>query len=292
MAFFVMAPNILQVFIFSLFWPIIWLPLCILLTLALKCNPLQPLSPLQKLPFVLSLYAIAPLVLAGILYFFDLSWSAIGVSVGNILSGSFFLGLTISVLSIAGLFSLFFIMGWVKVPSLHGATVSSEHELGAVSSPVTPSTSSAKPHPGWLIPVLLGLGIIIGGVEELIFRGFLTGRLAESFPLWWAGAIASLIFALLHLVWEGTENVPQLPGLWVMGIVLTVAWWLDHQAIALAWGLHAGWVWSVATIDSLELVQYTNTVPDWVTGIDNKPLAGIMGIGALALTGVGIALLL
>ena len=285
-----MTSNISQVFLFSFFWLVVWIPCGVLLALILKWKPFQPLSPLQKLPFVLSLYAIAPFVLAEILSLFDTSWVAIGFSVENILSGSFFLGLIISILSIAGLFGLFFGMGWVTAPSTIDSPIGKTDDSEDVSLPA--NSVPETPHPGLLVPALFGLGLIIGGVEELIFRGFLTGRLCESFSVWWAGAIASLIFALLHLVWEGKDNSPQLPGLWVMGMVLTLAWWVDHQGIALAWGLHTGWVWSVATVDSLALIQYSNTVPAWVTGIDDKPLAGVMGVGALVLTGLGIAILL
>ena len=280
------ASNLLEVFLFSFIWPTAWLPFGIFLAFLLGWKPFQPLSLSQKLFFVLSLYAIAPLALAGILFLFDLPWLSIGLSVENIQSGSFFVGLILSTASIAGLFGLFLGLGWINVQPIQNFQSSPADPVKDTSSEF--NAPSPLLHPTLLVFPLFILGIIIGGVEELVFRGFLTGRLCESWAVWLAGAIASLIFALLHLVWEGKDNIPQLPGLWVMGIVLTIAWWVDHQAIALAWGLHAGWVWSIATLDSLELIQYTKTVPDWVTGVDNKPLAGVMGVGALAITGLAL----
>ena len=285
--------------LFFILWPIVWTPVGIVLAYSLRLNPLQSLSPLQKLPFVVSLYALAPLVLAAVLSWSNLSWVSVGVSRSDLLSGTFALGLGVSVVSIVSLFSLFWCLGWIQFNrhSLHRNSFQSEDASVPISPnenvssvPLEPISSSLSPLV--LIPSFLFLGVIVGGVEELIFRGFLTGQLWEICPVWMAGAIASLIFALLHLVWEGTENIPQLPGLWVMGMVLTVAWWIDDHAIALAWGLHAGWVWSVATFDALELVEYTHAVPAWVTGIDNRPLAGIMGVGALVLTGLGLELFL
>lgn len=285
-----MESSLYQVFLFSVLWLILWLPLGALLAFLLKWKPFRPLSPLEKLPLVLSLYAIAPLILAKLLSRFKLSWVDIGISLENLLSGSFFLGLLISVASIVGLFTFFWGMGWVHrqtLPDPEHKNVTQDMTQEGLSS----SSNASSPNALILIPSLLVLGILIGGVEELVFRGFLTGRLCEGLSLGAAGAIASLIFALLHLVWEGKDNIPQLPGLWVMGMVLTIAWWVDEQAIALAWGLHAGWVWSVATIDALAIIQYSDAVPSWVTGIDQKPLAGVMGVVALGITGLGIALL-
>lgn len=281
--------SIFQIVLFFGLWVVAWTPLAFFLAYTLGWNPLKSLSPLQKLPFVLSLYFLAPFLLGVVLLWADLRWRSIGISVANLLSGSFVMGLIISACSIVGLFTVFLILGWVK--NSNNRALESTQDSSDFFPEKPPDDRSSVLSPIVLIPAFLGLGIIVGGIEELVFRGFLTGRLCEVASIGVAGAIASLIFATLHLVWEGKENIPQLPGLWVMGMVLTVAWWIDGQAIALAWGLHAGWVWSIATIDTLELVEYTHAVPSWVTGIDNKPLAGVMGVGALALTGLGLCLL-
>ncbi len=52
-----------------------------------------------------------------------------------------------------------------------------------------------------------------------------------------------------------------------------------------AWGLHSGLVWAIATIDTLELITYTEKVPEWITGKYKKPLAGLMGISFLLAIG-------
>jgi uncharacterized protein len=124
----------------------------------------------------------------------------------------------------------------------------------------------------------LGLGLGVSLIEELIFRGFLLTQLQQDYLPWVAGTIASLIFALLHLVWEGKENIPQLPGLWLMGMVLVGARWVNGGELGLAWGLHAGWIWAIATIDTAQVIVPTGKGAEWLVGIGGKPLAGVLGI--------------
>jgi uncharacterized protein len=66
--------------------------------------------------------------------------------------------------------------------------------------------------------------------------------------------------------------------------VLVLSRQVDQGNLGLAWGLHAGWVWTIASLDTLQLLHYTHKVPDWLTGRDAKPLAGMIGIGFLLLT--------
>lgn len=96
-----------------------------------------------------------------------------------------------------------------------------------------------------LLPILL-VALLVGGVEELIFRGFLVTELGKDSSIWIAALAGSLIFALLHLVWEQQDTIPQLPGLWLMGMVLVLARLADRGSIGLAWGLRAGWVWAIS----------------------------------------------
>ena len=101
-----------------------------------------------------------------------------------------------------------------------------------------------------------------------------------------AAAVSSLIFALLHLVWEQQETLPQLPGLWLMGMVLVLARVCDDGNLGLAWGLHAGWIWAIASLDTTRVIRYTGIVPAWMTGLGEKPLAGAAGIFCLLGTGI------
>ncbi|MFO0053171.1 MAG: lysostaphin resistance A-like protein, partial [Dolichospermum sp.] len=126
----------------------------------------------------------------------------------------------------------------------------------------------------------------VGGIEELVFRGFLLTKLEQNYSIWLAAIISSLVFAILHLVWEQKETIPQLPGLWLMGMILVLARLTDGNNLGIAWGLHAGWVWAIATIDTVGLITYTDKISAWVTGKNKKPLAGLTGIISIWATGV------
>lgn len=164
---------------------------------------------------------------------------------------------------------------------------------GSADSPASDQGAAAKPTSIWrVMPVIFStllLSIWVSGTEELIFRGFILTQFQHSHTAWMAAVLTSGIFALLHLVWEGRDNIPQLPGLWLMGMVLAIARWVDGGNLGLAWGLHAGWVWAIASLDTLEAIHYTGQAPEWLTGLAGKPLAGGIGILFLLLTGLLIS---
>lgn len=253
------TPSLLRITLFFLAWILAWLPLAIPLAIALKWRPPQPLSMSQKLPLLASLYLLAPLLLWAAATLTDSSFARYGLPWNVSVLRSLVLGLGIGVAGIAVLFGIEFLLGWVRW------------------QPPTPETG------GWkgvmtTVGTTLLLGLWVSLTEESIFRGFLLNELMQDFEPWVAAAIASLVFAVLHLVWEGQENLPQVPGLWLMGMVLVLARWVDGGNLGLAWGLHAGWVWAIATLDTTLLFPYTERGAAWLRGIDNKPLAGLMGI--------------
>ncbi|MBW4517118.1 MAG: CPBP family intramembrane metalloprotease [Timaviella obliquedivisa GSE-PSE-MK23-08B] len=257
------ASAALQILAFFGVWLVLWLPIALPLAIALKWHPPQPLTLSQKLPLLASLYLIAPLVLWGFAALAGASFAIYGLPWKLSVLRSLAQGVGGGILGLAILLGIERALGWVRWQ--------------------TPTQSLAKT----LIPTL-GLGIGVSLTEELIFRGFLLNQLQQEYLPWIAATIASLIFAVLHLVWEGKENIPQLPGLWLMGMVLVLARWVNGGELGLAWGLHAGWIWAIATIDTAELISPTGKGAAWLTGFGGKPLAGIMGI--LFLLGTGGAL--
>jgi uncharacterized protein len=68
-------------------------------------------------------------------------------------------------------------------------------------------------------------------------------------------------------------------------MVLVLARFADRGNLGIAWGLHAGWIWAIATLDTAELITYTGKVSEWVTGKNKKPLAGLAGIVCVLLAG-------
>jgi uncharacterized protein len=257
--------SLLKVLFFLLAWIITWLPVAI--PLSYKINYQFPQIPTvnQKLILLASLYPFALIIIGLILRWESIGWSTIGWQWQG--KGWLFLvwGIILALVSLIAIFSLEFASGlvtchWHNSPRLISL----------------------------IIPVFcLSLGISF--VEESIFRGFLINELIRDFSDWLSAIASSIIFALLHLVWEREKTIPQLPGLWVMGMVLVLARIVAGGNLGLAIGLHTGWIFGLTCLDSAELISYVPKQSKqwlWLTGIDQQPLAGIFGILGLLLTGV------
>lgn len=264
------APAIARISLFFAVWAVLWLPIAIPLATRLQWQWGTPLSPSQKLSLVASLYLLAPLVLYGAQRVGGSTWADLGLFWNHQTLGSAGIGLGLGALGIGVLFGVQRSLGWVvwqgqfEQPSLGSALMSV------------------------VLPTLL-LGSWVSVTEETIFRGFVLNQLQTDYGFWLSAAIASLIFAVLHLVWDPwRETGPQVPGLWLMGMILVVARWANGGNLGLAIGLHAGWIWAMATLDTLQCVRYTERVPSWMTGLGNKPLAGVSGLLFLAGTGAVI----
>lgn len=258
------SSSLMKVVAFFIAWAALWLPLAIPIATLVKWRPPNPLALEQKLPLVASLYLIAPLVVWGASWVDGVSFSDYGLDWELTVLLSLSKGLGLGILSLLALF----IGQWI---------------LGCLDWQVENLQRLGRP----LLPVLL-LALWIGLTEELVFRGFLINELQQNYSLWIAAVLSSIIFALLHLIWEQKDTLPQLPGLGLMGIVLVLARWADNGSLGLAWGLHAGWIWGLACLDAAELISYTGKSPTWVTGLGEKPLAGLAGF--LCLLGVGALL--
>lgn len=193
------ATALIKVMAFFFTWAGFWLPIAIPLAIVLKWHPQKPMSVAQKLPLMASLYLIAPLIVWGAAGIENVPFSNYGLAWEPSLFVHLGLGFGLGVFSLAILFGLQWALGWI---SWQPADIS--------------KLASA------LLPTLL-LGLWVGGTEELIFRGFLLNQLLQDYSIWVAAAISSVIFAILHLVWEVRETLPQLPGLWLLGMVLVLA---------------------------------------------------------------------
>ncbi|MDX2240927.1 MAG: type II CAAX endopeptidase family protein [Leptolyngbyaceae cyanobacterium bins.302] len=246
---------------FFLAWLLVWIPIAIPLAILLKWRPFTPLAPSQKLPLLASLYAIVPLLLWGFAALQQQPFEQYGLRWQGSLFISGLGGMAIALLGLTLLFSLQQWQGW------------SHWQIAAI-----------KPLGIAILPSFL-IGLWVSGTEELVFRGFVLNQLLFGLPWWGAAIVSSVIFALLHLVWEQQETIPQLPGLWLMGMVLVLARWADDGILGLAIGLHGGWVGGMISLDSVQFIEYGDRAPTWFTGIGNKPLAGLGGILLMALTG-------
>jgi uncharacterized protein len=256
---------VVKVTAFFVAWVLVWLPIAIPLAIHLKWHPPQPLAIAQKIPLVLSLYAIAPLMLWTAMRLESSNPAQYGIQWQWSQGVELLMGIGIAVLGVLLLFGVETALGWIAWRW--------EQRTQLLSA---------------LFPTL-ALGLVVSAVEEPIFRGFLLTQLQQDYG--WAIATlgSSVIFALLHLVWDGKGAAPQLPGLCLMGGVLVVARQVAGGSLGLAWGLHAGWVWAIACLDTAQIVTYTQRGPTWMTGIAGQPLAGWLGLLLLLLTGIGLA---
>ncbi|MEC4990168.1 MAG: CPBP family intramembrane glutamic endopeptidase [Oscillatoria sp. PMC 1068.18] len=260
----ILTNGILRAIAFLLIWVIVWLPIAIPVAKLVKWNPAMPMTEAQKLPLLASLYLIVPLVLGGWLWLQETSLSAYGFGWRKDIFVSFGWGLSLSIAGLGVVFGCESWLGWIdwhweKMP-----------QLFKICFP------------------LLGLGLGIGFVEELVFRGFLLSELRVDYSLGVAGVISSTVFALLHLFWERKETILQLPGLFLLGMVLVLARWVDNGSLGLAWGLHAGWIWGLSSLNTAELISYTGKGSVWLTGFGKQPLAG--GAGIFCLFGTAMVL--
>ena len=249
-------------------WIGAWLVLALPLLTKFQWRPFQATAPEQKLLLLMPLYLLAPGVIWGANQLLDQRWQAQGLNLEVASLHPFVIGWGIAV---AGLSLLL----WLK------------KSIGLVTWGGTPSPDdSATPLGSKLLAILglLVLGIWIGGIEELVFRGWLQTQLASAFLPWLAATLGSLIFASAHLVWDGRAGWWQQPGLFLLGWVLVIARWATGGDLALAWGLHAGWVWALACLGEFVQPQPVATKPVWLTGRSAQPLTDVLDLSLMLLT--------
>lgn len=254
------APAVVKIAIFFAAWLLAWLPIAAPLAIGLNWRPPHPPTVGQKIPLVFSLYAFAPLLLWITTQIEPIDLVTYGIAWNFESLRSIGLGLSLGALGISLL---------VALECRLGCAVWQPDRLHQV--------------PAILGPTLL-LALLVSAIEESVFRGFVLTQLQHDYSLWIAAIGSSLIFALLHLVWEGAKGLPSLPGLWLMGMILVLARWVDQGSLGLACGLHSGWIWAMASLDTAQLIGERDPGREWMTGLDGQPLAGMLGLILLLIT--------
>lgn len=156
---------------------------------------------------------------------------------------------------------------------------------------------------GWAVPsspsprilrfVIEGLvmALAVGLAEELLFRGWVLAELEQSYRAVPAMLMNAVFFAGTHFIkpWsEIVRTLPQFLGLVVLAIALV---WARRSPtgtdkvtrLGYPIGLHAGLIWGYYIVNVGGLSEYTGRAPEWVTGIDSNPLAGLLGLILLGL---------
>jgi membrane protease YdiL (CAAX protease family) len=259
-------PGTLKITAFLIGWLVLWYPIALVVGLKLAWQPWQAVTPQQKLPLVLSLYLVSPLPIWAVTWLDQQSLGDYGLN----FTSEQLLSLAIAVgVAVFGL----------------GLTLAIQGQIGLLQWHREKWWDLVK-----LSPLFLILALAIALVEELIFRGIFQNQLQQNLPVWAAGTVISAIFAILHLLWERRLTAYQLPGLWLLGMVLLWARLVDGGNLALAWGLHGGWVFALAVCDATGLITYPDTNGNVWVGKANQPLAGLAGIICLLITSLAIAL--
>lgn len=178
------------------------------------------------------------------------------------------LALVIGVLGVYGLFGLETLLGWA-VPS------------------------SPSPRLVRFIVEGLVMALAVGFAEEMLFRGWVLAELEKDYGSAAARSMNAVFFAVMHFIkpWaEIVRTLPQFFGLVILGMALV---WARRsptgpkrqRATRLGYpiGLHAGLIWGYYIVTVGGLSEYTGRAPEWITGIDSNPLAGLLGLILLGL---------
>jgi hypothetical protein len=247
-----------------------------------------PVPPQHKLPLLLPLYLLAPAAVEVYRRLGADAWSSYGIAWNQPFFNLAIAGFGVAAGGVTVLVALQLALGWRRwqSPGRKAATAASDAE---VEGDLIPSSGPApQTTPGVVLLAVLLLALFVGWIEELVFRGVLANGLGQALPLWAMTIAVSLIFAVSHLVWDGPAGASQVPGLAIMGAVLLLARWAAGGSLGLAWGLHAGWVFAIALIDALALLKPGKDGPVWLVGMPDQPLTGLLPLGLLVLTGVGV----
>ena len=165
-------------------------------------------------------------------------------------------GLSIGLLFTFGLFTLEGLLGWLKFQTPQ-ATLPRVVLEGFVSA--------------------LGIGF----VEELVFRGWLLDELQRDYSpraSLWANAVIFAVSHFLKPLSEVIRTLPGFPGRLLLGLTLVWAKRSSGGLLGLPIGIHAGLVWGYYILNVGKLVEYSDRVSPWITGVDGDPLAGGMGL--------------
>lgn len=263
-----LVQALINILLFFTGWTGLWVAIAWPLFQKFEWRPFRPTPANQKILLLLPLYGIAPFIVWGTNKILGQSWGALGALPSAATGRSLALGFGVAVGGLTLLLLLKYFTGLI--------TFDRGSEKGEAPPAIAPTALA--------ILGLLVLSFVIGGVEELVFRGWLQTQLESAVAPWLAAMLGSLLFAIAHLVWDGREGLWQQPGLWLLGAVLVIARWTDGDSLALAWGLHAGWVWALACVGEFLPPQPAPGKPRWLTGRLAQPLTDLLDLALLGAT--------
>ena len=135
----------------------------------------------------------------------------------------------------------------------------------------------------------LASALAVGLGEELLFRGWLLDEVDRDYQPNTGAWIDALVFAILHFIRPISEiirTIVTFPALVLLGLTLVWGKRSHDNLLGICIGLHGGLLWGYYILNVGGMLQYTEKVPSWITGIDNNPIAGIMGLLFLSILAV------
>jgi membrane protease YdiL (CAAX protease family) len=274
--------EVIPLVLFLGLWGLLWLPLAFVVAGLLQIPVAYPIAQDHKIPLLLPLYGVAPLAVCGYSRVFTSHrWLDYGLGWGSEFWLSVTSGFAIAVVGVLLLVLAEWGLGWRQVSPKAAVTP----ETSAAAE--TTEGSSLGQRLG-LVAGILALTGFIGGIEELVFRGVLVQGLYPVLSIGGLAVATSLIFAVSHLLWDGPAGVPSLPGLTLMGAVLLLARGLDGGSLGLPWGLHSGWIFAIALVDTLALAPKANPPQTWMAGQPDQPLTSLLALMLLGCTGLAL----
>lgn len=118
--------------------------------------------------------------------------------------------------------------------------------------------------------------------EEVVCRGYLFTALRDGAGAWWAVAVTSALFGIVH--WFNAGSTVQSVLVVTLAGVFLAAVRLVYDSLYAAWAAHAAWNWVLAVPlhaavsgFSFDAPDYrtVDTGPDWLTGGSWGPEGGL-----------------
>ena len=127
----------------------------------------------------------------------------------------------------------------------------------------------------WSLLIVRGLAIAVASsvIEEILLRGLVLRILAEGLGRWWALAVSSLLFGVLHIANPHSSVVVALALAIEAGFLLGVAY-LWTERLWLPIGLHAAWNFALAAVfggalsgnEVSAIIDAKLVGPEWISG--------------------------
>lgn len=251
-----------RIVLFLLCLALIWLPIAIPLNAILHKEP--NLSTIATMGLLLIQFILLQKLWGTSIYRQPLIFQEYGFKCDRLGITAFIQGLAIGFIFCSGLFITQAIFGWLTISN------SEEFLLKIVIEGLLSATG-------------------IAFAEELVFRGWILVEIEKDFSkntgLW----CSSILFAVAHFLKPISEIIRTsiaFPALLILGLSLVWAKRAYSDRLSISVGIHGGLVWSYYILNVGNLITYTDRVPEWITGIDGNPIAGVFGLswmGVLAL---------